>query len=275
MRRWAMLGATVGLAALLGAQGAPERAPAPKAARAPIDWSERLERLDPAWPAAYFELAEEVADLAETDEGRGLARTLYAMAGALDREGHGRSAALALATLAEDPRRQRALIALAVLLSDGATNALESLPLDGPMGAGDRGPSAAAALELSEAFSFFRRGQGPRAASMTRAPEVDALLTRFGTGSPGGAERFREDCRVYKGGLRPSLSSDARTGMLAIEESVLASAGQAGEQRTWSSVLIETGGRPLIEIDAARLDEAFGIDVTRPYYRSGRWVAAP
>jgi len=238
------------------------------------DWTGRLERLNPSLPAAYFELAEDIADVAVTKEEKDLARTLFALSGALDREGFGRSAALALAQLADDLQRRRALTALASLLGDRKGAAGEWSGGDGRSVTGEATIGLTTAIAVSEAFSHYRRGQGQRAATALRNPEVEAILVRLGTGSPGGVERFREDLRVYKGGLRPQVAADALGAMLAIEEAALAAAAPGAEPRTWSSTLIETNGRPLIEIDAARVDEAFGVDSTKPYYRKGRWVAS-
>ena len=63
-------------------------------------WEERLARLDPLRPLDYLELAEEVADAAQDDDERELARQLCGLAGALDTERFGRSAMLAIAALA-------------------------------------------------------------------------------------------------------------------------------------------------------------------------------
>ncbi len=234
------------------------------------DWSARLAHLDPARPKAYFELGEEIADAATNEHERELARTLFGLAGTLDRDALARSSALALASLSSDSRRRRSLTAVASLL--GRPNA--ALDGDAALDQSDRRPTAAAAVALSEAFAFYRRGQGPRALGIVKGAEVDALLARYGAGTAGGAERFREDCRAYKGGLRPDPGRDARTAMLAIEESLLAAAAGDGRAREWSSVLIETAGRPLIEIDSARLDEAFGVDPSKPWWRDGRWSAS-
>lgn len=251
--------------ALLVATGFAARQAAPEPR-----WAERLAALDPARPLDYFLLAEEVADAARGAEERELARTLYGLAGALDPEGLARSAALGIAGLAaegvNEERMRLRLLGLAVLLSpeeDGAA---------GRVVAGRRRPGASGALALSEAFSHLRRGQGPRALSAVRAPEPAALLERYAPRLTGGAERFREDGRAYRGGMRPALVPGQRRAMLEIEEAVLASAGES-RGRGWSSFLVETGGRPLLEVDATRIEEAFAVDPTRPWWRDGRWSA--
>jgi hypothetical protein len=55
--------------------------------------------------------------------------------------------------------------------------------------------------------------------------------------------------------------------MLRLETALL-----AGSDRPWSSALLYGEGRPLIEVDPARLEETLGVDGSRPLYRAGRWV---
>jgi hypothetical protein len=250
------------LAALVAVQGL--RGPSTAAPPAAADREARLAALDPLVPLDYFELAEEIADSAVTADDRGLARTLFGLAGTLDRS-LARSAALALAATSRDEAEARRLLAVAALVDErGGASLLEAVTP----------PSAAAAVGLSEAFSHFRRGQGSRALGSLKNPETDALLERFGPALTGGAARFREDCKAFRGGMRPELPPTERRNLLAIEEAALAAAGSS-KDRTWSSILVETADRPLLEVDAERLAEAFGVDPTRPYWRSGRWQAAP
>ncbi|MDZ4756345.1 MAG: hypothetical protein SGJ11_17860, partial [Phycisphaerae bacterium] len=246
------------------APSVPAGTPAPAIAHTARSWTTRLEALTPVQPDGYFELAEEVADAATTAEERELARTLFGLAGTLDTQRLGRSSALGQASLVTDERQQRTLRALAALLdASGVGMVTESR--------GDASTSLSAAMALSEAFSHLRRGQGPRALGIVKAPEVNALLEVYGSHMPGGPERFREDCRVYKGGVRPSLSPEQLVTMLRMEEAMLSAPG-AGSSRRWSSSLIETSGRPLLEIDTSALDIAFGVNPKRPYWRKGAWV---
>jgi hypothetical protein len=228
------------------------------------DWTKRLEALDPVRPSDYFELGEEVADAATTDEERELARTLYGLAGTLAPQEYGRSAALAQAALAGDERRRRTLVALAALLDagDGATL------LDGPLGGGQASPKAVVAV--SEAFSHLRRGQGQRALASIKPADVAILFEAYAAIFQGGADRFREDARTYRGGTRPSPTTQQFILWLRIEEAVLSSLDPASE-RGWSSVLVETAGRPLLEVDTSALHEAFGIAPDRTVWRNGAW----
>jgi hypothetical protein len=233
---------------------------------APSDWSSRLVTLDPSRPYDYFALGEEVADAATTPEERELARHLFGLAGNLAPDLLGRSAALAQASLARDERQRRTLRALASLLDPSASGL--------PAATGERRPAVEHVVALSEAFSYVRRGQGPRATSELRVPEVSQLLDKYGHSLPGGPTRFREDCGTYRGGLRPSFSSEQMLVMLEVEEAVLsASEQQIDRNMPWSTAMLETNGAPLLEVDVAKLDLALNVDPSRPFWRNGQWVS--
>jgi hypothetical protein len=244
------------------------RATAPSGEAVGIDqWRSRLESLTPDDAMAYFDLAEDVADAATTDAQRDLARTLFSLAGALDRQHLGRSAALALADMERDILAKTRLLALAALLHNrdsdmawvearGAANRLE---LGGE-----------AALAASEAIGFYRSGDGARALSRLERPGAMALLQACSGGLRGGVAGFLEDCKHYRQQHPPPLTETAVNDLLRLENALL-----AGDRRPWSSELMLTGGRPLLEVDPDNLESAFGVDVSRPYHRAGRWVAEP
>jgi hypothetical protein len=84
-------------------------------------WDARLARLDPVRPMDYLELGEEVADQAGSDAERRLARELFGYAGALDPTRLGRSAMLALASIARrDPSCAPAVRARAAAIAGDA-----------------------------------------------------------------------------------------------------------------------------------------------------------
>ncbi|MCZ6834690.1 MAG: hypothetical protein O7G85_02855 [Planctomycetota bacterium] len=225
------------------------------------DWTAHLEALRPDHAMAYFELAEEVADLGTDESQRKLARQLFALAGVLDSSRLGKSACLALASMESKPHFKRRLIAMATLLGgeyptinflrDDSRATIEPL----------------VALNVAEAFSFYRRGLGSRALSRLRDEESMALLRSLDSLLRGGANRFLEDCKLYKGQVRPSLSDSNLTKMLQIERALL-----SGHDRSWNSELLLTNGVPLIEIDTQRLDILLEVDASRSIYRAGRWV---
>ncbi|MCP3905429.1 MAG: hypothetical protein GY715_17530 [Planctomycetes bacterium] len=229
---------------------------------APAGWERDLEALRPVDPMAYFELGEEMADAAVDDAERELARRLFALAGLLDRR-LARSACLALADLAGDEQEHRRLMALAALLGDGGIAPVGGSGLDGPW----LEPGAPAALAVTEAFSHYRRGKGSRANTALRTPGAMELLQTCDRFLYGGVHRFLEDCKLYRGRLRPGLSEEDRVRMMRLEIALL-----TGDGRPWSSELLYAGGRPLVEVDPDQLEEAFGTDASRPIYRGGRWV---
>jgi len=252
MRRVAVLIATIAAATLAPWLTGQSDTPASR-------WRPRLEQLDPARPIAYFELAEEVADRAGTPAEHALAQRLFGLAGALAPETLGRSACLALADLEATDAGRRRLLALAGLLgAGGAELPVKHDPL--------RDPSLEALLALTEALSHYRKGNGSRALTALRADGAAELLEACDRLLPGGANRFREDCRHYRGQLRPSLTDAEFDRLLQMELGLL-----GGANRPWSSELMLSRGAPLIELDPDDLADTLGAEVERPVFRDGRW----
>lgn len=230
-------------------------------------WSDRLETLEPDDALTYFELAEEVADAAESESEHELARRLFGLAGVLDSERLGRSAALALADMADDTDEKRRLRALADLLGRRSVGIWWTDSLEDDLASVDTGR----ALTLAEAMGYYRRGEGARALNLLRRDGMDQALEVYARRLPGGPDRILEEVRTYRTGRsRPNLSDSQITMMMRLEVAML-----AGEDRPWSADLAATGGRRLLEIDPQRLEAAFSVDAERPYYRNGRWVTAP
>jgi hypothetical protein len=232
------------------------------------DWEDierRLADLRPEKPMEYFELGEDVADLAETAEQREIATQLFALAGLLDTVRLGRGACLALADLAREPNEKRRYLALAAALGQLGQSAM----LDPGMPTSHEALSSSSAVDaVVEAFSFYRRGEGSRALSSLREPGAMDLLELIGNYLPGGKKRFLADCRHYGGRVGPSLTEAETTRMLRLEVALL-----AGEQRPWSGDLLLHRARPLIEVDPHHPEETLEMDPARPFYRRGRWVS--
>ncbi len=218
---------------------------------------ERLEALRPSRPIDYFELAEEIADEAGSPADLDLARHLFGLAGVLDPDRLGRSACLALADLEADDIGRRRMLALASML-DPRGAALPPSP--------DPGDDPAAALAVAEALGHYRRGEGARAEAALRRAGAMELLESCGHVLRGGAKRFVEDCRLYRGSRRPQLGAEELATHLRLEAALL-----AGADRTWSGELLLSTGRPLIEVDPERIEEALGVDRSKPRYRNGLW----
>ncbi|MCA9297208.1 MAG: hypothetical protein KC983_11840 [Phycisphaerales bacterium] len=222
--------------------------------------NERLAALRPSNPLAYFELGEEVADGATSIEERTLARTLFGLAGALDRDRFGRSACLALADIEEDAAQKRRLLALADLLDDGTSLRRR----DGRTQRKSIDP--AAAFAVAQALHEYRQGSGTRALRALEQAGAMELLNAYDDALRGGARRFLEDCELYRSGDPPALSADDVSRMLHLEAALL-----AGADRTWTDELLLTDGATLIEVDPDQIAESLHVDVNRPVYRDGRW----
>ena len=228
----------------------------------PPEFTARLAALSPDDPRAYFELGEEVADVAEDIDTRQLARELFSRAAVINPKTFGRSAALALADLETKQTRKRRLLALAHLLDDRQDTpnwlASESFRQDIP---------ADAALELSEVFSFYRRGMGSRVESKLADSNAGKLLKQIAP-AIGGERRFLENATRYRTGISPIKTDNELMTMLQLEIAML-----AGENRPWSSELLLRGGRTLVEVNPERLADSFEVDGDALYYRNGDWVA--
>ena len=87
---------------------------------------------------------------------------------------------------------------------------------------------------------------------------------------PGGAAKFIEDCKFYRGQARPSIAPQDLARMLRVEVALL-----TGADRTWSADLLLTDSRPLIEVDPARLGETLAVNPAKAYYHNGHWTEAP
>jgi hypothetical protein len=240
-----------------------EGAAAPEAMVEGERWERRLEALSPADPMAYFELAEEIADGAGEPVQVALARHLFGLAGALDPQRLGRSSCLGIADLEPNEYARRRLRALAALLDRRPAGLVARRPGTVP----EIHPEAA--LAVSEAISRYRTGDGTRALKLLQRPGAMDLLEAWGdVAFRGGAKRFTEDCRLYRGSREPTPTDKDLLLMLRFEAALL-----AGVNRSWTGDLLLNEGRPLIEVDPDRIEEALGVDGSMPCYRGGQWVA--
>ena len=223
------------------------------------EWEQRLRALDPTRPIEYFELGEEVEDAARSAEDRALARELFGLAGLLDRQGLGRSAALAIASLEERAIARDRLRAAAELLA----------PVDtiDPGTRGAQSTSREGRLAFCHALGALRRGDGSRVARHLASADAEVVLEDLGPLLPGGSARFMRDAEVYSGGLRPDLDSEEVEAHLLVEMVAL-----SPTKTSWAVALSASEGAPLMVVDLKRLDRLFGVDPTRPYWRDGRWV---
>jgi hypothetical protein len=233
---------------------APSHAAQSAAQRAAAAWEARLARLDPVRPLDYLELAEEIADAARDEDERALARQLFGLAGALDPSRLGRSAMLALATLArDDSERQRALAAAELVGGRGL--AREEARVD-----------PAQIESLARSFSYHRRGDGRRALAALRQGGGEELLDAIGAALPAGAEAYREECKAMRGASPVLPDADTILRQYEIELAL-----REGRSRAVSLDLALLGDDPLVEVDLSNPGALWGVDPSRPWWREGAW----
>ncbi|MBL8991288.1 MAG: hypothetical protein JNJ48_06885 [Phycisphaerae bacterium] len=259
--------------------------------------SERLARLSPDDPTAYFLLGEEVASESVDRSSRDLARTLLVLAMHLDRAAGGTgnltpSVCLALASLTPREGERRWLVAVA---RASERRAGERAGRTRPPGLAP--VSELVAFDLATAFGLIRAGEGRRAEQLLAKPAVAELLSAYENvlddeGIVGGAQRLRRwaeqwqscpECRNRRivtrgeggkarlcptcgGSPGPKLSEAELLVQLRMESALL-----RGIHRLWSAQYLADGGEPLRDPDAADLPATYGVDTTRTVWREGQW----
>lgn len=304
-RPWTAIAAAVLAAGVLIARGQPSGEPGPAGAQPQTGIAsipvprlvERLERLTPDDPMAYFLLGEEVAAESVDRASRDLARTLLVLALHLDRAGGGTnnltpSACLALAGLTPRESERRWLVAIA-RASDrraGESSARRR-------GVGPAPVNELVAFELATAFGLIRAGEGRRAEQLLNKPAVADLLTAYENvlndeGIIGGAQRLRRwagewttcpECRNRRfvtrgeggrarlcptcgGSPGPKLTDAELLVQLRMESALL-----RGIHRLWSAQYLADAGEPLRDPDPAELAATYGVDTSRTTWRDGQW----
>jgi hypothetical protein len=235
-------------------------------------WNARLLALDPARPADYFNLAEEISDAfpaqatgvagstatnaAQNEAQRELARQLFALAGALNTPIFGRSAMLAISELAISTQsRERALAAAEIVGGRGEKKSVFR-------------PESAQIEALARAFSFYRKGMGTKALSALRQSDADALLDAISDAIPGGAAAMRVECKSMRANTRVYLDPQHERTLMLIELAL-----RRGELRGLGLDIVVHGDRPLIEIDRDDVASLWQIDPKRVWWRDGAWSA--
>lgn len=224
----------------------------------PPVWVDRLEQLDPARPLEYFELAEEVADAAETAEQRSLALELFAIAGQLDFDQLGQSSILAIGYFSEDPVQKQRLRIAANLLS--RERLFQDSDRDGTLS------SQEDQLRFGQMLGAVRAGENQQARELLAYPGVRALLFEYGDLLGLDPASFLE---TLESRSRTTTSSEL-TRQLLVEWTVLDRPGL-----NWSAELLASGGAPLTVIDILDMGALLGAEVDRPYWRSGGWSERP
>lgn len=257
----------------------------------------RLGALDPAHPDGYFALAEDVASVGYEPAHNQLAKTLFVLAYATDRQRVpatwiSPSACVALAHLSRLDRERRWLLSLARALD--RRYAPPDWNTADPVRVSDETAYAACT-----AVSLVRAGEGRKARELLARPEVRALLDAYESllhpaGLPGEAHRIAREAEqwpcpecanqrvVRKTGSNPptfnicpwclgnpgmKLTQQELIGQLRFESRLL-----AGVHRSWSAQISADGGLPLRDAEPEELATTLGIDASLVLWRDGRWV---
>ena len=260
----------------------------------------RLESLRPESPRAYFELAEEVAELPSiTGENRALSRQLCILSFELWRGSDARvtdprlgpSSLLLLATFAETENQARWIRTIAAAVDPEARTATAQAQ------EAVRDPVRdSTVLDLVSALELLRAGDGRRAAKILEKPDVSQLLAdNERLLSPGGVtgegDRLRRlarewpvcpECRNRRsvrgpqgiticpscgGDPGPPLSAVDVLFQLRFEASLL-----EGVQRSWVAQTLVDGGRPLRDLDPQEIALTFAVDPKKNVWRDGGWI---
>lgn len=284
---------------------APQR---PPAAAEPSDFSARLARLNPEDPAAYFTLAEDIADSAGeqgTSARRGaalsIARRLFVLSAHLASRRptddnlllrHG--AYLALASLAENADERRWLLAVASTV-EPAHDGVRWEPAPRALAAD------AGTYDLAVALGRYRSGEFRRVRdTLRRHPDAEELLVRAGVAparaaalvslletdtarAPLACTRCKGD-RVLRsfaeGGFNaeicpqcsgnPAPVPPLSAGAFA-EQLRIESALLGASPASWSAQAGVVGLAPLRDIDPQAVAAHYAVDTNTPVYRDGSW----
>lgn len=263
------------------------------------DWLvQRLKKLHPDRPEGYFDLGEEVADLAADEDMLALARRLFAFAYELDRRnGKGTlaaSACVALARLERSEQDRRWLLALA-----GLADTRYALP-DWSVavgGASDAGSDLA--FKTATLLGLVRSGDGIDARRLYADAGIAAILREYErligvTGAKGALFRLKRAmdqwpcpecknqrvvakqgpagpeyrlCNTCRGNPGPVIADDELVAQLRFESMLL-----SGIQRSWAAQIVSDQGTPLRDPDPDELAPTYKIDAKRAHWRGGEWI---
>lgn len=270
-----------------------------------LDWAERLARLSPDQPDAYFTLAEEAMDRGLLDE----AARLFVLSAHLSPDALGSSSCLALAEVERRRGRgdfSRILTGMARMYGPS----MNESPLDlGLSIHADQQTLSDVPARITACLGFYRRGEGARALNALELdPAVEAVIARYertlrsvlaevinwcrnhprcevchnevvqkcpachGGADPGHCtvcdDRDFILCPSCGGRPGPLLSADRERTLLQIEVALMAGTGA-----TWSQQLTLDVAQPRSVLDPSQVPAFYGIDPDECVYRDGHWSA--
>jgi hypothetical protein len=221
---------------------------------------QRLEALDPDQPSAYFELAEEVAEgLPGGGPDKALARRLYGLAGRLDPDGFGASAALGIAWISTDGSEKDRFQVVAARLDPGLVQRV-----------GQEHPvvDAETAMKIADALAGTGAGRWD-AIKRVLADNTNRKVIRSWEDSLTVTVAWLEQQAASRAKLHLPLTPRDSLGLIRLELMLLDPA-----LADWSTTLGMHGDPPLIDIPK---DDIFRMllddeSASRRRYRGGAWV---
>jgi len=218
-----------------------------------------LENLDPSMPGGYFELAEHVADTADSVNDRDLAIRLFALAATLDPDRWGHGSLLGISVLLEgDQDRLRSVSALLELHDDARPNLL-------PRQEVVLGAESTAAVKAFDVISCIRTGDSTRVRNLLQhGSGVREMLEVYQDAVPGGMKRLLD--RASARNAEVLLNEKEYIALLQVQSQLL-----GGRHETWAATLAVGLGRPLEDLSGAQLGSVLKMDLEKSSWRDGRW----
>ncbi len=232
-------------------------------------WASRLGELDPQRPAAYFLLAEEVADAGggSSDSVR-LAAQLYALAATLDPSAHAASSALGLAAL--QPKTPAGAIAAAEWRAAAQRWSVTRIAaLDAAL----PDPSAAslsARQGVVDVITNLRRGLGRKAMERLKDDAVRSLFDRVMLSVPGGPAAVEQLIAQHVNATPPMLDLPVEQALLGMELALL-----APDRRRWSDAILLGGDAPISDAPLGSASEVFGADPQKSKWSAVQGWSSP
>lgn len=264
----------------------------------------KLRALEADNAEGYLLLAEEIADGATTEAELRLARQLYTLALVLDSGAKGQrqptssvaaSACYGLAELTRSPTERRWLMATA---SAARPQAIRDRVQ--PVRLVETTMNLAPAVNLFDAISLARGGEGRKAEAMLKRPGAGELLTKYeraldDRGYFNSASRIKRwitewptctecankrvvsrtesgktitrVCSTCRGNPGPPMKLDDLVNQARFQSALL-----SGIQNSWSAALLLDGGEPAQEPEAAAVARVYGVDTAATRWQDGQWV---
>jgi hypothetical protein len=232
-------------------------------------WAARLRELDPTVPAAYFALAEEVADAGASPEAVRLAAQLYALSATLDPAALAASSALGIAAL--QPKTPAGKVAEAEWRAAARRwSSARAMTREGvvPDPAAAR---VAARQGVVDVITSIRRGLGRKAGERLKNETVRSLFDSVMVSVPGGPAAVDKLVQQHVNGTPPTLDLPMEQALLGIELALL-----APDRRRWSNAIVLGGDGPISDAPLGSAAEVFGVDPQRSKWSAGQgWIAQP